>query len=65
LDLRLENPKTEIIETKPLASSNVRIEEADYIVTGGRGLERKDDIALLEDLAKTIGGQVGFSRTVG
>ena len=47
---------------KPLAASNVRIEEADYIVTGGRGLEKKDDIALLEDLAKTLGGQVGFSR---
>ena len=62
LDLQLESPKTEIIETKPLATSNVRIEEADYIVTGGRGLEKKDDIALLEGLAKTIGGQVGFSR---
>jgi electron transfer flavoprotein alpha subunit len=62
VDLQLESAKTEVIDIKPLAASNVRIEEAEFIVTGGRGLEKKDDIALLEDLARTIGGQVGFSR---
>jgi electron transfer flavoprotein alpha subunit len=40
----------------------VRIEDAQYIVSGGRGIEKKDDIALLEDLAKVLNGQVGCSR---
>jgi electron transfer flavoprotein alpha subunit len=62
LDLQFESPKTEVIGRKPLTTSNVRIEEADYIVSGGRGLEKKDDIVLLEDLAKAIGGQVGSTR---
>jgi len=62
LDLQFESPKTEVIGRKPLTASNVRIEEADYIVSGGRGLEKKDDIVLLEDLAKAIGGQVGSTR---
>ena len=62
LDFKIEQPKTEVMERKPLEISSVRIEEAQYIVSGGRGLEKKDDIVLLEDLAKVLGGQVGCSR---
>jgi len=62
LEFQVESPRTQLVERKPLATSNVRIEEAQYIVSGGRGLDKKDDIAILEDLAKVIGGQVGFSR---
>jgi electron transfer flavoprotein alpha subunit len=61
-DFKIEQPRTEVIERKPLEISNVRIEEAQYIVSGGRGIEKKDDIALLEDLAKVLNGQVGCSR---
>ena len=62
LDFKIEQPKTEVMERKPLEISSVRIEEAQYIVSGGRGLEKKDDIVLLEDLAKVLNGQVGCSR---
>jgi len=62
LDFKIEQPKTEVMERKPLETSSVRIEEAQYIVSAGRGLEKKDDIVLLEDLAKALGGQVGCSR---
>lgn len=62
VEFQLESPKTEVTERKPLATSNVRIEEAQYIVSGGRGLDKRDDIAILEDLAKVLGGQVGFTR---
>jgi len=62
LDFKIEQPKTEVMERKPLEISSVRIEEAQYIVSAGRGLEKKDDIVLLEDLAKVLGGQVGCSR---
>lgn len=62
LDFKIEQPKTEVMERKPLEISSVRIEEAQYIVSGGRGLEKKDDIVLLEDLAKVLNGQIGCSR---
>jgi len=62
LDFKIEQSKTEVMERKPLEISSVRIEEAQYIVSGGRGLEKKDDIVLLEDLAKVLNGQVGCSR---
>lgn len=62
LDVKIEEPKAEVVETKPLETSSVNIEKADVIVSCGRGLEKKEDKALLEDLAKILNGHVGNSR---
>jgi electron transfer flavoprotein alpha subunit len=62
LDAKAEEPKTEIIERKPLETSSVRIEEAEVIISCGRGLQNKEDKALLEELATVLCGQVGCSR---
>jgi len=62
LDVKIAEPKTEIVETKPLETSNVRMEEAEVIVSCGRGLDKKEDKVLLEELATTLCGQVGCSR---
>jgi len=62
LDVKIEEPKTEIVETKPLETSGGKIEEAEVIISCGRGLEKKEDKALLEELGKALGGQVGCSR---
>jgi electron transfer flavoprotein alpha subunit len=61
-DAKIEASKTEIIETKSLQVSAVRIEDAEVIVSCGRGLEKKEDIALLEELAQILNGQVGNTR---
>ena len=39
------------------------IEEADIIVSGGRGVGSKENFMLLEDLANLLNGAVGASRT--
>jgi electron transfer flavoprotein alpha subunit len=62
LDVKVVEPKTAVIDVKPLETSNVRIEDAEVIVSGGRGLEKKEDTALLNDLASVLGGVVGNSR---
>lgn len=62
LDAKIEVPKVEVVETKPLETSSVKVEEAEYLVCCGRGLEKKDDMALLQGLAEVLGGQVGCSR---
>jgi len=62
LDVKVEEPKTEIVETKPLETSSVRIEDADVIISCGRGLGKKEDKALLDELATVLCGQVGCSR---
>lgn len=62
LDVKIEEARTEIVETKPLEMSSVKIEEADIIVSCGRGLEKKEDKVLLDELAQVLKGQVGNSR---
>ena len=62
LDVKIEESRTETVETKPLEVSSVRIEDADVIISCGRGLGKKEDRALLDELATVLCGQVGCSR---
>ena len=44
------------------ALSTVNLSEADIIVSGGRGMQTKENFSILEELAETLGGAVGASR---
>ena len=57
-------PKVLVLETKGKTPQELRIEEADIIVSVGRGLKKKEDLKLIESLAKALGGAVGCSRSV-
>ncbi len=46
------------------AGGAVKLEEAEVIVSGGRGLKEPQNFALVEDLAKALNGVVGASRAV-
>jgi len=59
---QLETSRTETIEVKPIEAAAVKIEEAKVVIVGGRGVEKKEDFALLENLCHIIGGQVGYTR---
>jgi electron transfer flavoprotein alpha subunit len=45
-------------------SQQVKLTEADIIVSGGRGLEAPENFKLIQDLADTLKGAVGASRPV-
>ena len=62
VDVELENPRTEIVEVKEIEAAKVKIEEAKVVVAGGRGVEKKEDFKLLEELSETVGGQVAYTR---
>jgi electron transfer flavoprotein alpha subunit len=40
------------------------IEDADVIVVAGRGIRKQEDIAMLQELADLLGGQLGSTRAM-
>jgi electron transfer flavoprotein alpha subunit len=61
-DMQLEVPRTEVLEVKPIKIAETRIEEAEVVIGGGRGLDKKEDFKILDELAQILGGQVGYTR---
>jgi electron transfer flavoprotein alpha subunit len=53
-----------MIEQAHEESEGPSIEDADVIVAGGRGLGGPEHFALVEELAKALGGAVGATRAV-
>jgi len=53
----------EIIDTRKLGAGEVNIEAADVIVSGGRGMQSKENFQILYELADELGGVVGSSRS--
>jgi electron transfer flavoprotein alpha subunit len=54
--------RTTILDVVKEVESTVNITEADIIVSGGRGIQKPENFALLRELAETLGGAVGASR---
>ncbi|MGQ9663070.1 MAG: FAD-binding protein [Kiritimatiellia bacterium] len=50
------------LEFVPERGTVVNLAEADIIVSGGRGLQKPENFALLRELADVVGGAVGASR---
>jgi electron transfer flavoprotein alpha subunit len=55
-------PRVEVLEFVPEQTETVNLADADFIVSGGRGLKDPKNFAVIEALAKAIGGAVGASR---
>jgi electron transfer flavoprotein alpha subunit len=64
----VENIEPEIVKDTGIRTvqrtrtDEVNLAEAEVIVSGGRGLRKPEDFALLEELAEVLGGVVGSSR---
>ena len=66
VDVQLEDFSTvaTMIEQAHEESEGPSIEDADVIVAGGRGLGGPENFALVEELAKALGGAVAATRAV-
>lgn len=53
-----------VLERKPKARQSGDITEAKVLVCIGRGLEKKEDMALARDLAEVIGGEIACTRPI-
>lgn len=62
VDLKGVEARVRVLGTVEQASEGVRLEDADVVVAGGRGLGGPEPFALVEDLASLLGGAMGASR---
>lgn len=62
ISLQAEDICTRILEIVHDDKTAVNLQEADIIVSGGRGLGKAENFSLIRDLADSIGAAVGASR---
>ncbi len=62
VEISEESIKTRIIDAVKEISESVNLEEAEVIVSGGRGMGNAENFKLVEELARVLGGVVGATR---
>jgi electron transfer flavoprotein alpha subunit len=64
VSLKEDDIRTKVLEIVKETTKKVRIDEADIIVAGGKGLGSAEGFQLVHQLAEALGGAVGASRDV-
>lgn len=64
VSIKEEDVRTKVLEIVKDTTKKVRIDEADIIVAGGKGLSSAEGFKLVHKLADVLGGAVGASRDV-
>jgi electron transfer flavoprotein alpha subunit len=62
LDFEVTEPKTKIVERKEKQKMGFDVGSAPLIISVGRGLKKKEDLKLLEELAEVLDTGIGCSR---
>ncbi|MGD0477906.1 MAG: electron transfer flavoprotein subunit alpha/FixB family protein [Nitrososphaerales archaeon] len=60
-DVDLAPPKTRVVQVASKEVRGVGLEDASVIVSAGRGVAKKEDLRILQELASVLGGEVGCS----
>jgi electron transfer flavoprotein alpha subunit len=64
VNLNLEPPRARIVERQEKVGEKVNLEEAELLVCIGRGLEKKEDLRVIEELAKALGAEIGCTKSL-
>ncbi len=64
VDLSLKTPRVRIVERQEKVGEKVDLEAAEILVCIGRGLEKKEDLKIVEQLAKALGAEIGCTKSL-
>ena len=59
-----KDPRLTVISSEKDTARKLDLQEADFIICGGRGMKGPENFTLLEDIAALMNGRVGASRAV-
>jgi electron transfer flavoprotein alpha subunit len=62
VEIEPKKPKVEVVRIDSVDVAGAKIEDANIIVCGGRGIDKQEDFRKLEELAQLLNGQVGNTR---
>jgi electron transfer flavoprotein alpha subunit len=62
--IRESSRRAHIVERRVEAAEQVKLEDAQVVVSGGRGLGGPENFHLIEELASALGGAAGASRAI-
>ncbi|RLI30327.1 electron transfer flavoprotein subunit alpha/FixB family protein [Candidatus Bathyarchaeota archaeon] len=62
VDVDVPSPAVRLVETRTKEVSGAALEEAEIVIAGGRGIEKREDLKLLHELAEVLNGEVGCTR---
>ncbi|MCD6469058.1 MAG: electron transfer flavoprotein subunit alpha/FixB family protein [Thermoplasmata archaeon] len=63
-EVKVDRYPSRIVDVKEMKTGEVNVEDAEIIVSCGRGFKKKEDIQLVEELAKVLRGTTGCSRPI-
>jgi electron transfer flavoprotein alpha subunit len=64
IEPKFKPASTRVVETKPKSAKGAKLSDAAIIVSFGRGIRKKEDMAMVEELAKAMGGVISCSRPI-
>jgi len=63
-EIKVEKYPSKIVKVHEVKSGEVNVEDAEIIVSCGRGFKKKEDIQLVRELAEVLRGTTGCSRPI-
>jgi len=63
VDLDLEDPEVKLVERREKAGEQVNLEEAEVLICVGRGVQNREDLAMIEELAGLLDAEIGCTKT--